>query len=88
MDAEISEPRAELNEHAPRIEAVQIPKDKIGEIIGPKGKIIREIEEETGATLEIEDDGTVRIGSADGASLEGCQGKGAVDRIPTRSRIG
>ena len=69
MNKVISEPRAELNAHAPRIEAVQVPKDKLGEIIGPKGKIIREIEEQTGATLEIEDDGTVRIGATDGESL-------------------
>jgi len=69
MNAVISEPRAELSPNAPRIEAVQVPKDKLGEIIGPKGKVIREIEEETGATLEIEDDGTVRIGATDGESL-------------------
>jgi polyribonucleotide nucleotidyltransferase len=69
MNKVISEPRAELNANAPRIEAVQVPKDKLGEIIGPKGKIIREIEEKTGATLEIEDDGTVRIGATDGESL-------------------
>jgi polyribonucleotide nucleotidyltransferase len=69
MDKVISSPRSELNPYAPRIEAVQIPRDKIGEVIGPKGKIIRQIEEETGATLEMEDDGTVRIGSPDGDSL-------------------
>ncbi|HSM02695.1 MAG TPA: polyribonucleotide nucleotidyltransferase [Acidimicrobiia bacterium] len=69
MNAVISEPRDELSPNAPRIEAVQVPKDKLGEIIGPKGKVIREIEEETGATLEIEDDGTVRIGATDGESL-------------------
>ncbi|HAX81317.1 MAG TPA: polyribonucleotide nucleotidyltransferase, partial [Actinobacteria bacterium] len=54
----IAAPRTELNPIAPRIEAVVVPKDKLGEIIGPKGKVIREIEEKTGATLEIEDDGT------------------------------
>jgi polyribonucleotide nucleotidyltransferase len=70
MDKVISAPRSELNPYAPRIEAVQIPRDKIGEVIGPKGKIIRQIEEETGATLEMEDDGTVRIGSPDGESLK------------------
>jgi polyribonucleotide nucleotidyltransferase len=70
MDKVISSPRPELNRYAPRIEAVQIPRDKIGEVIGPKGKIIRQIEEETGATLEMEDDGTVRIGSPDGESLQ------------------
>jgi polyribonucleotide nucleotidyltransferase len=69
MNKVISQPRAELSPNAPRIEAVQVPKDKLGEIIGPKGKIIREIEEQTGATLEIDDDGTVRIGAVDGESL-------------------
>jgi polyribonucleotide nucleotidyltransferase len=65
----LPEPRPELAETAPKIEAVVIPKDRIGEVIGPKGKTIRELEEETGATIEIEDDGTVRIGSPDTASL-------------------
>jgi len=62
-------PRQQLADKAPKIEAVVIPKDKIGEVIGPKGKTIRELEEETGATIGIEDDGTVRIGSPDTASL-------------------
>jgi len=62
-------PRPELAETAPKIEAVVIPRDRIGEVIGPKGKTIRELEAETGATIEIEDDGTVRIGSPDTASL-------------------
>jgi polyribonucleotide nucleotidyltransferase len=70
MNKVISKPRAELSANAPRIEAVQVPKDKLGEIIGPKGKVIREIEEKTGATLEIDDDGTVRIGATDGESLQ------------------
>src|SRR3989337_3519375 len=69
MNVVISSPRAELNPNAPRIEAVVGPKDNRGEIIGPKGKVSRAIEEETGATLEIEDDGTVRIGAADGEAL-------------------
>jgi polyribonucleotide nucleotidyltransferase len=65
-------PRKELNQWAPRIEAVRIPKDKIGEIIGPKGKNIRELEETTGASIEIEEEGAegiVRIGSPDADSL-------------------
>jgi polyribonucleotide nucleotidyltransferase len=68
----ISEPRSELNKWAPRIEAVEIPKDKIGEIIGPKGAVIRELEEETGASIEIEEAdgvGIVRIASNDGEAL-------------------
>jgi polyribonucleotide nucleotidyltransferase len=69
MNKVLAKPRPELSPNAPRIEAVQVPKDKIGEVIGPKGKMIREIEEVTGATLEIEDDGTIRIGAADGEAL-------------------
>jgi polyribonucleotide nucleotidyltransferase len=69
MTAVIPEPRQELAPTAPKIEAVVIPKDKIGEVIGPKGKTIRELEEETGATIEIEEDGTVRVGAPDTSSL-------------------
>ena len=84
----IAEPREELNAYAPRIEAVQIPRDKIGEIIGPKGKVIREIEEETGATLEIEDDGTVRIASADGDSLQAAKDKVMSIAFPPEAELG
>ena len=72
MNEALSGPREELNQWAPRIESVRIPKDKIGEIIGPKGKNIRELEETTGASIEIEEEGAegiVRIGSPDGDSL-------------------
>ncbi|MDH3250277.1 MAG: S1 RNA-binding domain-containing protein, partial [Acidimicrobiia bacterium] len=73
MKQAIAAPREELNKYAPRIESVEIPKDKIGEVIGPKGKVIREIEEETGATLEIVEEGNigiVRIASNDKDVLE------------------
>ncbi|HSJ71975.1 MAG TPA: S1 RNA-binding domain-containing protein, partial [Acidimicrobiia bacterium] len=69
MAATLAEPRAELAPTAPKIEAVMVPKDKIGEVIGPKGKTIRELEEETGASIEIDDDGTVRVGAPDTTSL-------------------
>jgi len=88
MNAVISEPRPDLADTAPRIEAVSIPTDKIGEVIGPKGKMIREIEEETGATLEIEDDGTVRIGSADGPSLEAAKEKVLGIAFPPEAEVG
>ena len=84
----ISEPRAEMAPTAPRIEAVVIPKDKIGEIIGPKGKMIREIEETTGATLEIEDDGTVRIGATDGPSLEAAKERVMQIAFPPEAEVG
>jgi polyribonucleotide nucleotidyltransferase len=69
MAATLAEPRAELAPTAPKIEAIMVPKDKIGEVIGPKGKTIRELEEETGASIEIDDDGTVRVGAPDTTSL-------------------
>jgi polyribonucleotide nucleotidyltransferase len=60
----------ELSEFAPRVIAVKIPVDKIGEVIGPKGKMINQIQEDTGADISIEDDGTVLIGATDGSSAE------------------
>src|SRR3569623_3263420 len=61
--------RAELGEHAPRIEVLQIPTDKIRDVIGTGGKIIREIVEKTGAKINIEDDGTVKVASANSESI-------------------
>ncbi|MGY6568364.1 MAG: polyribonucleotide nucleotidyltransferase [Salinarimonas sp.] len=69
MQKALDAPRAELGEHAPRIEVMQIPTDKIREVIGTGGKVIREIVEKTGAKVNIEDDGTVKIASADGKSI-------------------
>ncbi|GAB4098813.1 polyribonucleotide nucleotidyltransferase [Sinomonas halotolerans] len=60
----------ELSEFAPRIISVKIPVDKIGEVIGPKGKMINQIQDDTGADISIEDDGTVLIGATDGSSAE------------------
>ncbi|WP_298253212.1 polyribonucleotide nucleotidyltransferase [uncultured Arthrobacter sp.] len=60
----------ELSEFAPRIISVRIPVDKIGEVIGPKGKMINQIQEDTGADISIEDDGTVLIGATNGESAE------------------
>ena len=60
----------ELSPYAPRVLTVNIPVDKIGEVIGPKGKMINQIQEDTGAELTIEDDGTVYIGASDGPSAE------------------
>jgi polyribonucleotide nucleotidyltransferase len=61
--------RAELGEHAPRIESFKIPTDKIREVIGTGGKVIREIVEKTGAKINIEDDGSVKVASANGESI-------------------
>ncbi|GAB4071621.1 polyribonucleotide nucleotidyltransferase [Angustibacter speluncae] len=60
----------EMSPHAPRVISVQVPVDKIGEVIGPKGKMINQIQEDTGAQISIEDDGTVYIGATDGPSAE------------------
>ncbi|WP_226774208.1 polyribonucleotide nucleotidyltransferase, partial [Arthrobacter sp. ES1] len=60
----------ELSEFAPRVIAVKIPVDKIGEVIGPKGKMINQIQEDTGADISIEDDGTVYIGATNGPSAD------------------
>src|SRR6201990_2876571 len=62
--------RAELGEHAPRIETFKIPTDKIREVIGTGGKVIREIVEKTGAKINIEDDGSVKVASASGDSIK------------------
>jgi polyribonucleotide nucleotidyltransferase len=66
----ISAPRPELNENAPRMTRIQIPVDKIGAVIGPGGKTIRGIVEATGATVDIDNDGTVTIGSSDAESAD------------------
>jgi polyribonucleotide nucleotidyltransferase len=62
--------RAELGEHAPRIEVIKIPVDKIRDVIGTGGKVIREIVEKTGAKINVEDDGTVKVASSKGESIK------------------
>lgn len=69
MEANIGSPD-EMSPNAPRILSVQVPVDKIGEVIGPKGKTINEIQEQTGADLTVEDDGTVYIGATTGEAAE------------------
>ncbi|MEU3270660.1 polyribonucleotide nucleotidyltransferase [Saccharomonospora sp. NPDC006951] len=66
----------EMSPYAPRVTSVKIPVDKIGEVIGPKGKMINSITEETGADISIEDDGTIYVGAADGPSADA-----AIDKI-------
>jgi polyribonucleotide nucleotidyltransferase len=70
MSKALTGARAELGEFAPRIETMKIPTDKIREVIGTGGKVIREIVEKTGAKINIEDDGTVKIASSDGAKIK------------------
>jgi polyribonucleotide nucleotidyltransferase len=70
MGKAITSARAELGEHAPRIEVLSIPVDKIREVIGSGGKVIREIVEKTGAKIDISDDGTVKVASAKAESIK------------------
>ncbi len=79
MHAVIGEPRQAISPTAPRVITIQIPVDKIGEVIGPKGKRINEIIAETGADVDIQDDGRVFIGSKDGESAE--RARGMIDEI-------
>ncbi len=87
----ISEPRAEMNQWAPRIESIEIPKDKIGEVIGPKGAVIRELEETTGAKIEIEEGdgiGIVRIASNDADALASARERITQIAFPPEAEIG
>ncbi len=70
MVATISEPRKEMSQYAPRIYTLTIPTDKIRDLIGPGGKMIRSIVDETGVKIDVEDDGTVNIFAADGESAK------------------
>jgi len=70
MDSVISKPRGEISPYAPKIRILQIPVEKIGEVIGPGGKIIRKILEETGAEIDIKDDGRVFIATSDPKMLQ------------------
>ncbi len=78
----------EMSLHAPRIISIKVPVDKIGEVIGPKGKVINQIQDDTGASLSIEDDGTVYIGATNGEAAEAA--RAAVNAIanPTMPEVG
>ncbi len=70
MQQALAEPRTEISPHAPRIIKIKINPDRIRDVIGPGGKVIRALVEETGAKIDVEDDGTVSIATADGAAAE------------------
>jgi polyribonucleotide nucleotidyltransferase len=76
MNKALDHSRTEIGEYAPKIETIHIPTDKIREVIGSGGKVIREIVAETGAKVDIEDDGTVKVAASDGAKI-----KAAIDWI-------
>jgi len=91
MNAAIAEPRSEVRETAPKIISFEIPMDKIGEVIGPKGKVINTIQQETGADVNVDDNGvigTVTIGSKDGAAVSEAQKR--IEQIldPPRANVG
>jgi polyribonucleotide nucleotidyltransferase len=70
MNQTLARPRGELSMHAPRIVTIHIKPDRIRDLIGPGGKVIRGITEETGVKIDVEDDGTVLVASSDGAALQ------------------
>ncbi len=78
----------EMSPNAPRIITIKIPVDKIGEVIGPKGKMINQIQEDTGAEITIEDDGTIYIGASDGPAAEAA--RNTINQIanPTMPEVG
>ncbi|HTM53098.1 MAG TPA: polyribonucleotide nucleotidyltransferase [Pirellulales bacterium] len=86
MLSAISRPKSDISMWAPRLLRTHIPPDKIGALIGPGGKTIRSIQESTGASLEVEDDGTVTIASADGESAQAALAK--VEALTASVQVG
>ena len=86
MAQTIAEPRKEISKWAPRLLTVKIDPQKIGKLIGPGGKTIKAIQEETGAQIDIEDDGTVYISAVDGAAAEKC--RDIVEAMTAEVKIG
>jgi len=70
MREEIAEPRPEISDHAPRVEVIQIPTDKIGLLIGPGGKTINALQDEYGVNISVENDGTVYVAGVEGMSVK------------------
>ncbi|MGW5358927.1 polyribonucleotide nucleotidyltransferase [Actinopolymorpha pittospori] len=87
MEKAIAAP-GDMSPYAPRIITMKIPVDKIGEVIGPKGKVINQIQDDTGADIAIEDDGTIFIGAADGPSAEAARAVIAGIATPTMPEVG
>ena len=76
----------EMSPYAPRIITIKIPVDKIGEVIGPKGKVINQIQDDTGAQISLEDDGTVYVGADNGEAAEAARDADQRDRQPDDAR--
>jgi polyribonucleotide nucleotidyltransferase len=86
MNQALSEPRGDLSAYAPRIVSIQINPEKIGEIIGPKGKTIRAIQEESGATIDIDDSGLVKIAAVSGEA--GARAREMIEAIVQEPEVG
>ena len=86
--AEAIDTPAEMSRFAPRIITIKIPTDKIGEVIGPKGKVINQIQEDTGAQITINDDGTIFIGAVDGDAAEAARAMIAGIATPMLPKVG
>ena len=86
--AEAIDAPEEMSAHAPRIITVKVPVDKIGEVIGPKGKVINQIQDDTGASVSIEDDGTVYIGATNGEAAEAARSMINAIANPTMPEVG
>lgn len=87
----IAEPRSEVGDAAPKIVSIQIPIDKIGEVIGPKGKVINTLQQETGADIAVDDDGvvgTVTIGAKDGRAVEEAKRRISLILDPPTAEVG
>lgn len=86
MENAIEKPRKTLSKYAPKIETLQIKQDKIGDLIGPQGKTIKGIVEETGADIDIKDDGTVHVASSDSEQFE--KALGMINNITEEAEVG
>jgi polyribonucleotide nucleotidyltransferase len=86
IEAVMPAPRSELKPHAPRMTVIKIDPEKIGSVIGPGGKTIRGIQEQTGARIDIEDDGTVFVAAADGPSAD--MAREMIDRLTEEAVVG
>src|SRR5205823_14789896 len=91
MRGAIAEPRPDVRDTAPKVVSFEIPMDKIGEVIGPKGKVINTLRQETGADINVDDDGqvgTVTIGSKDGAAVNEARRRIELILDPPKAEVG
>jgi len=82
----IDKPRTEIKDHAPRIEVIKVPVDKIGAVIGKGGETIRSLQEETGTRIDIEDDGTIFIAAVDGVGYK--EARERIERLTEEVEVG